>query len=212
MFDRCTAVMSDDGRGHARRRLAAILFAGYGRLFPGDEAESFAGATLVLSEIIKPQVLKSGGNIIRWTGDGVLIEFESVVEAVYCAAALREAVERFNQAVLPERQVVLRVGINLDDILIEDDDIFGDGVNIAARLEALAEPGSVYVSEIVRDRVTGKINFDFEDLGSHSLKNIARPVRVFRLGGEIAKQSLPVGNTGAVAGVNPLVFDARRAI
>jgi len=209
-FDR--AAVSRDARGRSRRRLAAILFAGYGRLFPGDEAESFAGATLVLSEIIKPQVLKSGGNIIRWTGDGVLIEFESVVEAVYCAAALREAVERFNQAVLPERQVVLRVGINLDDILIEDDDIFGDGVNIAARLEALAEPGSVYVSEIVRDRVTGKVELTFEDLGLHNLKNISKPVRIFRLGGQVLKQSALRAAAGGPATPASLDFDDRRAI
>src|SRR6516165_3082915 len=138
MFDRCTAVMSDDGRGHARRRLAAILFAGYSRLFPGDEAESFADVTLLLSEIIKPQVLKFDGNIIRWTGDGVLVEFESVVEAVRCAAALRDAVSKSNQALLPERRVALRVGINLDDVIAGDGDVFGDGVNIAARLETLA--------------------------------------------------------------------------
>jgi adenylate cyclase len=202
----------EEAPGHVRRRLAAILFAGYGRLHPGDEADNFASVTRLLSDIIKPQVLEFGGNIIRWTGDEVLIEFESVIEAVRCAAALREAVSQSNQMRLPEWRVALRMGINLDDVIAEDGDVFGDGVNIAARLEALAEPGNVYVSEIVRDRVAGRINFDFEDLGSHSLKNIARPVRVFRLGGEIAKQSLPVGNTGAVAGVNPLVFDARRAI
>src|SRR5215472_9906378 len=170
MLYRCTAVMSDDGRGHARRRLAAILFAGYSRLLPGDEADNFASMTRLLSEIIKPQVLKSAGNIIRWTGDGVLVEFDSIIEAVRCAAALREAVSRSNQALLPERRVAVRMGINLDDVIAEDGDVFGDGVNIAARLEALAEPGSVYVSEIVRDRVAGRINFDFEDLGPHSLK------------------------------------------
>ena len=130
--------MSRDAKGHSRRRLAAVVFAGYGRLLPGDEADSFAGASLVLSEIIKPQVLKSGGNIIRWTGDEVLIEFESVVEAVRFSAALREGVVRFNQGVLAERRVALRVGINLDDVMIEDGDLFGDGVNIAARLKALA--------------------------------------------------------------------------
>jgi TolB-like protein/class 3 adenylate cyclase/Flp pilus assembly protein TadD len=203
--------MSDDGRGHARRRLAAILFAGYSRLFPGDEAESFADVTLLLSEIIKPQVLKSGGNIIRWTGDGVLVEFESVVEAVRCGAALRDAVTRLNQTVLPERRIGIRIGINLDDVIAEDGDVFGDGVNIAARLEALAKPGSIYISEIVRDRVAGRVGFDFEDLGAYNLKNIARPVRIFRLGGEVAGQWAPLANGGAVA-ASPAAFENGRAI
>jgi adenylate cyclase len=204
--------MSDDGRGHAKRRLAAILFAGYSRLFPGDEADNFGAVTVLLSEIVKPQVLKSGGNIIRWTGDGVLVEFESVVEAVRCAAALRDAVTRLNQAVLPERHIGIRIGINLDDVIAEDGDVFGDGVNIAARLQALAEPGSVFVSEIVRDRVAGRVGFDFEDLGAHHLKNIARPVRVFRLGGEVAERSAPLGNVGIVSAVSLPRFDERRAI
>ena len=98
----------------------------------------------------------------------MLIEFDSVIEAVRCAAALREAVSQSNQMRLPEWRVALRMGINLDDVIAEDGDIFGDGVNIAARLEALAEPGSVYVSEIVRDRVAGRIDFEFEDLGPHT--------------------------------------------
>jgi len=201
----------EDARGHVRRRLAAILFAGYSRLLPGDEADNFASVTRLLSEIIKPQVLKSGGNIIRWTGDGVLIEFDSIIEAVRCAAALREAVSQSNQAMLPEQRVGIRMGINLDDIIAEGGDVFGDGVNIAARLEALAEPGSVYVSEIVRDRVAGKVRFDFKDLGRHSLKNIAKPVRIFELGDEVAEQSAPLAN-GSGAAASPAGFDDRRAI
>jgi adenylate cyclase len=204
--------MSDDGRGHARRRLAAILFAGYSRLFPGDEAESFAAVTLLLSEIVKPQVLKSGGNIIRWTGDGVLVEFESVVEAVRCAAAIRDTVSQFNRETPPERRIGVRIGINLDDVIAEDGDVFGDGVNIAARLQALAEPGSVYVSEIVRDRVAGRVGFDFEDLGAHNLKNIAKPVSVFRLGGEVAQRSASLGNGGVGPALSLPRFDDRRAI
>jgi adenylate cyclase len=195
--------VSRDARGHSRRRLAAVVFAGYGRLLPGDEADSFAGANRVLSEIIEPQVLKSGGSIIKWTGDEILIEFESVVEAVRCAAALRDAVARFNQAVLSERRIALRIGINLDDVIIEDGDIFGDGVNVAARLKALAEPGSVYVSEIVRDRVTGRVELGFEDLGSHNLKNIAEPVRVFRLAGEIVEECPRRAAPGLATAVSP---------
>jgi len=112
------------------------MFAGYTRLRPGDEAGSFAGLALLRTEIIEPQVLKFGGHLIRWTGDEVLVEFESVVEAVRCAVSLVEAVSRFKQMEVPDRQVGLRVGMNLDDIIVENEDVFGDGVNIAARLEA----------------------------------------------------------------------------
>jgi TolB-like protein/Tfp pilus assembly protein PilF len=140
-----------------------------------------------------------------------LIEFDSIIEAVRCAAALREAVSQSNQAMRPERRIGIRMGINLDDIIAEGGDVFGDGVNIAARLEALAEPGSVYVSEIVRDRVAGRLQFDFKDLGPHSLKNIAKPVRVFQLGHEVAEQSAPLADGGIAAASAP-GFDARRAI
>jgi adenylate cyclase len=202
--------VSEHAKGPARRRLAAILFAGYSQLFPEDDAADFTGLSLLRSEIIEPQVRQSGGNLIRWTGDTVLIEFESVVEAVRCAAALREAVSRLNQVLLPDRRVALRVGINLDDIILEDGDVFGDGVNIAARLQALAEPGSIYVSEIVRDRVAGRVGFDFEDLGPHNLKNIAKPVRIFRMGGEPSEQ---YGEFAAgVVSRDSRGFDDRRAI
>ena len=187
------------------------MFAGYSRLLPGDDAGSFAGLTLLRTEIIEPQILKFGGHLIRWTSDEVLVEFESVVEAVRCAAALREAVSRFNQAQVPDRLVALRVGINLDDIIVEDDDVFGDGVNIAARLEAVAEPGSIYVSEIVRDRVAGKLDFDFVDLGSKNLKNISESIRIYRMGTDVAIQSRarpPDGASPASSGR----LDDRRAI
>jgi adenylate cyclase len=203
--------VSKDATGRVKRRLAAIMFAGYSRLLPGDDAGSFAGLTLLRTEIIEPQILKFGGHLIRWTSDEVLVEFESVVEAVRCAAALREAVSRFNQAQVPDRLVALRVGINLDDIIVEDDDVLGDGVNIAARLEAVAEPGSIYVSEIVHDRVAGKVDFDFVDLGSKNLKNISEPIRVYRMGTDVAIQSRarpPDGASPASSGR----LDDRRAI
>jgi adenylate cyclase len=204
--------MSEDARGRVMRRLAAILFAGYSRILPGDEADNFASVTSLLSEIIKPQVLKSGGNIIRWTGDGVLVEFESVVEAVRCAAALRDAVSQLNRAVLPERRVAVRMGINLDDVIAEEGDVFGDGVNIAARLEALAEPGSIYLSEIVRDRVAARLDFDFEDLGPQNLKNIRRPIRVYRMGGARREQPGDSGVADGLVAASPAGFDNRRAI
>jgi adenylate cyclase len=178
---------------------------------PGDEAETLARITVLRSEIIEPQVLKSGGKILRWTGDDVLIEFESVVEAVRCAGELQEAVLRSNQIALLDQRIALRMGINLDDIIAEDGDVFGDGVNIAARLEALAEPGSVYVSEIVRDRVAGRVEFDFEDLGPHNLKNIAKPVRVFRLHSDIVEPAA-VAEASLAGPASPREFDDRRAI
>ena len=150
--------------------------------------------------------------LIRWTGDEVLIEFESVVEAVRCAAALSEAVSQFNQAEVPDRWVALRVGINLDDIIVEDDDVFGDGVNIAARLEALSEPGSIYVSESVHDRVAGKVDFDFVDLGSKNLKNISEPVRVYRMGTDVAMQSAALRHADAALPPSSGQLDDRRAI
>jgi adenylate cyclase len=204
--------VSEDARGYVRRRLAAILFAGYSRFVPGDEAGSFAGLSLLRTEIIEPQVLKSSGHIVRWMGDGVLIEFESVVEAVRCAAALRDAVAQMNQALLPERRVALRIGINLDDIIVEHGDVFGDGVNIAARLEALAEPGSVYMSEIVHDRVAGKVDFDFDDLGPKNLKNISKPIRVYRISADVAKRSTALDSAGGVSAASPAGGDDRHAI
>ena len=188
------------------------MFAGYTRLIPGDEASSFAGLALLRTEIIEPQVLRFGGHLIRWTGDEVLIEFESVVEAVRCAAALRETVSRFNQVEVPDRRIALRVGINLDDIIVEDDNVFGDGVNIAARLEALAEPGSIYVSEVVHTWVTGKVDFDFVDLGSKNLKNISEPVRVYRMGSDVARQSAALDRADIASPPSLGRHDDRRAI
>jgi adenylate cyclase len=204
--------VSADTKGHVKRRLAAILFADYSRFVPGDEAESFAGLTLLRTEIVEPQVLKSRGNIIRWTGDGVLVEFESVVEAVRCAAALRDAVAQMNQALVPERRVALRIGINLDDIMVEDGDVFGDGVNIAARLGSLADPGTIYVSEAVHDRVAGKLDFDFVDLGPKNLKNIREPIRVYRMGCAIAEQSASLGSAVAMSAASPAGSEDRHAI
>src|SRR6516162_9139238 len=188
------------------------MFAGYTRLIPGDEASSFAGLALLRTEIIEPQVLRFGGHLIRWTGDEVLIEFESVVEAVRCAAALRETVSRFNQVEVPDRRIALRVGINLDDIIVEDDNVFGDGVNIAAQLEALAEPGSIYVSEVVHTWVTGKVDFDFVDLGSKNLKNISEPVRVYRMGSDVARQSAALDRADIASPPSLGRLDDRRAI
>jgi adenylate cyclase len=202
--------VSEDAKGRVRRRLAAVLVAGYNRLFPGDEAESFAELTSLVVEVIEPRIPEFGGNVVNSTGERVLSEFDSVVEATRCAAALRDAVFQRNRALPPERRFAVRIGINLGDIIFEASDIFGDGVNIAARLEALAEPGSIYVSGIVHDQVVDKVEFDFEDLGPKELKNIRRPVRVYRMGGESKDQSeaAPAANLAAI----PPEFDDRRAI
>lgn len=197
--------MSDNERGRAKRRLAAILVAGYRRLFPGDEAERYAGLTAVLDTIIEPLIPRFEGHIFKHGGDLVLAEFDSVVDAARCADALRDAVAQMNQTLPNERRIALRIGINLGDVIVEEGDLFGDGVNIAARLEALAEPGSIYVSAIVHDQIVDKVDFAFEDLGPRELKNIRRPIQVYRMGGTAAGED-------AEAQVAAPTFDDRRAI
>jgi adenylate cyclase len=204
--------VSEEGRGRVRRRLAAILVAGYSRLFPGEEADRFAGLTSFLTNVIEPLIPEFGGNIFKRASELVLIEFESVVEAARCAAALRDAAARMNQSVPDERRIAMRVGINLGDIILQGGDVFGDGVNIAARLEALAEPGAIYVSGIVHDQVVDRVDFDFEDLGPQELKNIRRPIHVYRMGGA-APEKPADSSPGEVR--SPAVlpgFDDRRAI
>ena len=165
-----------------------------------------------LAEVVEPQIPEFGGNIFKETAELVLVEFDSGVAAVRCAATLRDAVAQSNQALPDEQRIAMRIGINFGDIIAEDGDIFGDGVNIAARVEALAKPGSVYVSEIVHDQVAGEVDFDFEDLGPQSLKNIARPIRVYRMAGEMAELSEDLLAAGARLAASPPAFDDRRAI
>src|SRR5580700_10268682 len=165
--------VSEEARARVRRRLAAILVAGYSPLFPGDEADGLAGLRALVTDVIEPRIAEFGGQMINWTGERALVEFDSVVEATRYAALLRDCAAQKNEMLRPEQRIALRIGINLGDI-----------VNIAARLEALAEPGSIYVSENVRDQIAGKVDFDFIDLGPKALKNITRPVRVYQMGGE----------------------------
>jgi adenylate cyclase len=192
------------------RRLAAILVAGYTRLLPGDEKENFAELRGLLSGVIEPQIGEFGGNIFKETAELVLADFDDVVGAARCAAALRDAVAQTNQTLAEEQRIAMRIGINFGDIIAEEGDIFGDGVNIAARVEALAKPGSVYVSEIVHNQVVDKVDFDFEDLGPQSLKNIERPIRIYRMGGEMAE--LSEGLVAAAVNAAAPDFDDRRAI
>ena len=173
--------MEQEQPARVGRRLAAIVaadVAGYSRLMGLDEA----GTARTLREhrtVIDALVAKHGGRIVKTTGDGVLLEFPSVVDAVECAVAVQAVMAHRNEAVPADRQMLFRIGINLGDILIEGDDILGDGVNIAARLEGIAEPGGICISSSAYDQVRGKVPVEFADLGEKTLKNINRPVHVY---------------------------------
>jgi adenylate cyclase len=168
----------------ATRRLTAILaadVAGYSRLMGADEEGTHERLKAHLRELIDPKIAEHRGRIVKNTGDGFLAEFQSVVDAVRCAVEVQREMADANAATPPEKRIEFRVGINLGDVIVEGEDIFGDGVNIAARLERLVEPGGICVSRVVRDQVRDKLDFAFEDLGEQQVKNIARPVRVFAL-------------------------------
>ena len=167
-----------------RRRLAAILAAdvvGYSRLMGADEVATRAQFNAHLSERIQPRIAAHHGRIVKAMGDGLLVEFASVVEAVRCAMEVQAAVAAGNADTPEDRRMTFRIGVNLGDVIIEGDDIHGDGVNVAARLEALAEPGGVVVSGTVHEHVQAKVDFDLDDLGPQQIKNIAAPVRAFRV-------------------------------
>jgi TolB-like protein/class 3 adenylate cyclase len=167
------------------RKLAAILAAdvvGYSRLMGEDEAGTLSRLRAHRRELIDPKISEHKGRIVKTTGDGILIEFPSVVEAVACAVAVQRGMAERNAATPEEQRIVFRVGINLGDIIIgEDNDIHGDGVNVAARLEAISEPGGICISGTVRDHIGDRLDLSFEDMGEQSLKNIARPVRAYRV-------------------------------
>jgi adenylate cyclase len=178
------------------RRLAAIMDAdvvGYSRLVRSDEDGTLAALKSLLADLIGPKIAEHHGRVVKFMGDGVLAEFASVVEAVRAAAEMQQALAERN-AVLPKGQrIEFRVGVNLGDVVIDGDDIHGDGVNVAARLEGLAEPGGVCVSAAVYDQVRDRLELSFEDLGEQRVKNIDRPVRVWRWVRD-AVASLPKGN------------------
>jgi len=165
------------------RRLAAILvtdMVGFSRLMERDESGTISRQKLHRSELIDPKIAQFHGRIVKTTGDGLLVEFVSVVDAVKCAVAIQEAVEK-GEADSPEvTRIQYRIGINLGDVVVEGNDIFGDGVNVAARLEGICEPGGVCISNIVYQSVENKVNAEFDDLGNQTVKNISRPVRVWQ--------------------------------
>jgi adenylate cyclase len=170
--------------GRIERKLAAILaadIAGYSRLMGVDEETTISNLADHRRELIDPCISKNRGRIVKTTGDGLLVEFASVVDSVRCAVEMQAGMAERNLDVSEERRLEFRIGINVGDIIEKDGDIFGDGVNIAARLEGIAEPGGICVSGRVQEDVAGKIDPAFEDAGEHALKNIARPVRVYRL-------------------------------
>jgi TolB-like protein/class 3 adenylate cyclase len=170
--------------GSRKRKLAAILHAdvvGFSRLMGADEA----GTHRVLSELrraVDPLISATGGRIVGTAGDSLLADFSSVVDAVTCAVEMQRASREINDAIPPERRLELRIGVNLGDVIVDGDDIFGDGVNIAARLEALAQPGTVCISQTVYDQVRNKLDLDYRPIGSHRVKNIAEPVRAYAVG------------------------------
>lgn len=167
-----------------RRRLAAILAAdvvGYSRMMRADEAGTLSALKARRTHILDTLVKEYHGRIVKLMGDGVLVDFGSVVDAVTCAAALQNAMDAANARLPDDKWIVLRIGVNLGDVIVEGGDLYGDGVNIAARLEAIAEPGTVVVSRTVFDHVSGKVKFGFDDLGEQQLKNITDAVRVYRL-------------------------------
>jgi adenylate cyclase len=168
----------------ATRRLAAILaadVAGYSRLMGADEEGTLERLKALRRELLDPKIAEHHGRIVKTTGDGMLVEFASVVDAVRCAAELQRAMIDREAGMPEERRIRFRIGINLGDIIVDGDDIVGDGVNVAARLEALADPGGLCISRMVRDQIRDKLAYAFEDLGEQSVKNIVRPVRVYAL-------------------------------
>src|SRR6516162_4165673 len=187
------------------RRLAAILAAdvvGYSRLVGVDEEGTLERLRVLRREVVDPTIKEHRGRIVRITGDGLLVEFVSVVDAVRCAVDTQREMALRNAEVPEDQRIEFRIGINLGDIMNDEEDIYGDGVNVAARLEALAPPGGICVSRVVRDQVRDKLNFTFDDRGEQQVKNIARPVRVFDV--KIAGETMTLTSYSGVAASLPL--------
>jgi TolB-like protein len=176
--------MSSGQREHVERRLAAILaadVAGYSRLIEADEEGTLGRLKALRADVVDPKIAEHRGRIVKTTGDGLLVEFASVVDALRCAAEVQAAMADRNAPLPSDKRVDFRIGIHQGDVVVEDGDIFGDGVNVAARLEGLAEPGGICVSSRVREDAMGRLDLAFKDIGEQQLKNIRRPVRVFRV-------------------------------
>ena len=165
------------------RRLAAILIAdvvGFSRHMERDDAGAFARLREIRERVIDPKIAEHGGRVVKTAGDGMLLEFGSADSALRCAIEVQRLMSADNQSKAADERIEFRIGINLGDIIVDGNDIAGDGVNVAARLEALAEPGGICVSAGVREQVHGQLDVEFVDGGEQRVKNIARPIRVFR--------------------------------
>ena len=176
--------MATTGQDRIERRLAAILaadVAGYSRLTGADEEGTHVHLQAHLRALVDPKIAEHRGRVVKNTGDGMLAEFGSVVDAVRCALDVQRGMSKRNSEVPDKKRIEFRIGINVGDIIIDRGDIFGDGVNVAARLEGLAKPGGICISDDAHRQVRGKIDVRFEDVGERQLKNIARPVRVFQV-------------------------------
>src|SRR5579864_133138 len=183
-----------------KRRLAAVLVldvAGYSRLMQGDEEGTHARVSDLLREVVEPRIAEYHGRIVKGTGDGALVEFASVIDATRCAIAIQKAMREIEIDLPADQRVQFRIGINLGDVIVEPTEIYGDGVNIAVRLEGIAEAGGICVSEIVADQVGDRLGARFIDMGQKNLKNIARPVRVFRVA--LDDVGVPTRRGGTVA-------------
>ncbi|MEM8971368.1 MAG: adenylate/guanylate cyclase domain-containing protein [Pseudomonadota bacterium] len=184
------------------RRLTAILAAdvvGYSRLMERDEAGTLNRLMSLRRELVEPSLAEFNGRVVKLMGDGLLAEFSSVVEAVQCAIQLQQSMADREPGVSSDQRVQLRIGVNLGDIIVEDSDIYGDGVNIAARLEGLAEPGGICITSVVRESLGNRINEDFEDTGLHEVKNIARPIHVYRWSSQKPAMANASGGEAALA-------------
>jgi class 3 adenylate cyclase len=174
--------MAQERPVRVERKLTAILaadVAGYSRLMHHDEEATHAKLRALLADDVEPAIAEHGGRIVKNTGDGLLAEFPSAVEAVRAALQFQTRTRELTNGDAEDRRIAFRVGVNIGDVIVEPHDIFGDGVNIAARLESIAEPGGVCISSAAYDHVRGKVGVEFADLGEHNLKNIARPVRAY---------------------------------
>ena len=164
------------------RRLTAILAAdvvGYSRLMGVDETGTLAALKTLQTDFIDGKITEHQGRTVKLTGEGILVEFPSVVNAVACAAEFQRGMRDRNAGIPQDRRIEFRIGVNLGDVIVEGKDIFGDGVNVAARLESIAKPGGITISGFVRDHVGNRLDLTFEDLGEQTLKNIERPIRVY---------------------------------
>jgi adenylate cyclase len=189
------------------------MLAGYSRLMGADEEGTLAQLKALRRELTDPKIKEHRGRIVKTTGDGLLLEFASVVDAVRCAVQVQREMAERNANVSPDSRIEFRMGINVGDIIKDGRDIYGDGVNVAARLEALAEPGGICVSRVVRDQVRDKLELDytFEDLGEQQLKNIARPVQVYSVHPEATART-PEASAPAAPPVQPPLQRAYRSL